>query len=96
LLENKDQIMGLLLHAIGSLAIVLGIMVHPLLGVLGFLILGFFWEKTQHRYVWGIEEGKLIRMETGWTGWITKHRLIEAAGWPLGALIASIVWMIIK
>jgi hypothetical protein len=72
-------------------------MVHPLTAVVSFAAVGFFFEKTQHRYIWFIDRGgKLQRKETGWTGWITKHRLIEAAGWPVGALVGSIVWVIIK
>lgn len=85
--------MGWLWHGIAACAIVTGIIFLPWLAIPAFLVLGFFWEKTQHRYVWSVLDGKLHREKTGWFGWITKHRLIEAAGWPGGALIAAIIWL---
>jgi len=87
--------MGTVLHTIAAFSITIGILVHPLLAIPGFLALGFFWEKTQHRYYWFVQNGKLSRTSNGWFGWITKHRVIEGAGWPIGALIGSAIWMII-
>ena len=84
----------MILHAIAALAIVLTALWIPLLAVVGFAAIGFFFEKTQHRYYWSIVDGKLNREKTGWFGWVTGHRIREALGWPLGALIASIAWML--
>ena len=86
----------MILHMVAGLVGIVLITVHTLLGVLYFGALGYFFEKTQHRYVWSVSDGELHREKTGWTGWITNHRLKEAAGWPLGALIASIALMIMK
>jgi hypothetical protein len=92
--------MGWLWHGLASLAGVMTILFCYWSSILVFAIFGFFWEKTQHRYYWFIDmdsgEPMLSREKTGWFGWITKHRLIEAAGWPVGALVASVAWYFIK
>lgn len=89
--------MGWLWHGLASLAGVIAILFCYWSSILVFAIFGFFWEKTQHRYEWSIDAGGMLQREkTGWFGWITKHRLVEAAGWPVGALIASIVWFFIS
>ncbi len=87
---------GFFLHLIAACAIVTAIIFFPYLAIPAFVILGFFWEKTQHRYVWSVVDGKLQREKTGWFGWITKHRLLEGAGWPVGAIIGTIVWLVTK
>jgi hypothetical protein len=84
--------MGIALHIFGGIALVLATSYNVFLSVPVLVIYGFFWEKTQHRYVWSIQNEKLHREQAGWFGWITKHRLIEAAGWPIGGLIAASVW----
>jgi hypothetical protein len=87
----------MILHAVGSLVGVLAIAFCYWLSIPAFAVFGFFWEKTQHRYIWFIDRGgKLQRKKTGWFGWVTKHRLLEAAGWPIGALVASVVWFLIQ
>ena len=88
--------MGIALHIFGAIALVLAVSYNVFLSIPMLAIYGFFWEKTQHRYYWFInKDGKLDREKTGWFGWITKHRLIEAAGWPVGGLIAAVVWQAI-
>lgn len=86
----------MILHGVAALAICAAIFWLHWLSIPCFAFIGFFFEKTQHRYFWSIVDGKLHREKTGWFGWVTKHRLLEAAGWPIGALIASIVWQFIK
>jgi len=88
--------MGIALHIIAAMLIVLGISFNAFIAIPLFVVLGFFWEKTQHRYVWSIQDGKLHREKTGFFGWITKHRLLEASGWPIGAIIASVAWLFIR
>ena len=86
--------MGIALHIFGAISLVLATAYNVFLSIPILAIYGFFWEKTQHRYVWSIRDEKLHREKTGWFGWITKHRLIEAAGWPVGGLIAAVAWYI--
>ena len=88
--------MGIALHIIAAIIIVLAISFNTFLAIPAFAILGFFWEKTQHRYLWSIKDGQLHREKTGFFRWITKHRLLEAAGWPIGAIIASVAWLFIR
>jgi len=88
--------MGIALHIIAAIAIVLAISHNAFLAIPSFAILGYFWEKTQHRYYWSIVDGKLHREKTGWFSWMTKHRIIEGAGWPIGALVGSIAWLFIS
>ncbi len=88
--------MGIALHLLGALAIVLATAWCYWLSILGFAFVGFFFEKTQHRYFWSVVDGKLHRKKTGWFGWVTKHRLLEAAGWPAGAFVACVVWTILR
>jgi hypothetical protein len=88
---------GFILHAVGALLILMAAFYCYWSSILGFAVLGFFFEKTQHRYKYGVnDDTTLSRTPTGWFGWITKHRLTEAAGWPTGALIACVIWTFIK
>jgi hypothetical protein len=91
--------MGGLLHLAAACAIVTGITWNHWIAVPAFFVLGFFWEKTQHRYYWEAEmtdRCRVIRTKTGWFGWVTKHRAWEAAGWGLGGLLAAIVLELTK
>lgn len=88
--------MGVALHIIAAILIVLGISFNAFTAIPLFVVLGFFWEKTQHRYEYSVVDGKLHREKRGLFGWITKHRLLEAAGWPIGAIVASVAWLFIK
>lgn len=85
--------MGGVYHLLAATGIVLGISWNHWLAIPSFFAVGFFWEKTQHRYYWSLEEGpagpRLHREKQGWFGWITKHRLWEAAGWGLGGTLAA-------
>jgi hypothetical protein len=78
----KEIINGVL-HVIGGLLIALSIMWNYWLAVPVLFVVGFLREQAQHR-----DEGLL--------GWITGHRLFEAFLWPVGALIACIIWLFIK
>jgi len=88
--------MGIALHIIAAIAITIAISFNAFLAIPSFAILGFFWEKTQHRYEWSIQDGKLHRESTGLFGWMTKHRIIEGAGWPIGAIVGSVAWLFIS
>ncbi len=87
---------GFFLHLTAACVIVIAISLFHYLAIPLFAGLGYFWEKTQHRYVWSVVDGKPHREKTGWTGWITKHRLFEGSGWPAGALLGSIVLLIME
>ncbi len=87
----------MLLHAVAALAILGTTAFNHWLAIPGWLALGYFFEKTQHRYEYSYSndrymdnENPIIRTKTGWTGWITKHRLLEAAGWGMGGLVYAI------
>jgi hypothetical protein len=94
--------MGGVLHLIAATVIVLGISWCHWLAIPSFFLLGFFWEKTQHRRKFTkvqdtkvLVDGKLstvftVRDET-FFGWITPHRLWEAAGWGVGGTLAATV-----
>jgi hypothetical protein len=88
--------MGIALHIIAAILIVIGISYNVFIAIPLLGILGFFWEKTQHRYYWSIVNGKLHREKTGWFGWITNHRLLEGAGWLIGSFVGSVMWFFIK
>lgn len=64
------------IHLVAALAIVLGSAWNAWLAVPGFVLLGFFWERNQHR-------------DESFFGWITGHRAWEAAAWGVGALVAA-------
>jgi len=87
---------GFLLHTAAASVIVTATIFFPYLAIPAFAILGFFWEKTQHRYVWSVVDGKLQREETGWFGWFKKRRILEGSGWPAGAAIGFLASMIIR
>ncbi len=70
-------------HVVGGLAISLSIMWCYWLSIPALFVVGFLREHAQHR-------------DEGFFGWITKHRMIEAATWGVGALVASIIWTFIK
>ena len=74
--------MGTFLHVVGGLVVtgLAGLCLWSL--ILSFAIYGFFREKRQH-------PGQ------GLFGWITKHRMLEAMAWPMGALIACVAWIFI-
>jgi hypothetical protein len=93
---NKDSIMGIALHIIAAILIVIGISYNVFLSIPAFIIYGFFWEKTQHRYVWSVVNGKLHREKTGWFGWFTNHRIMEWLAWFVGAVVGSIAWFFIN
>jgi hypothetical protein len=84
--------MGIALHIVAAILIVLGISYNVFIAIPLFIALGFFWEKTQHRYFWSIVNGKLHREKTGWFGWLTKHRIKEWLAWAVGAIIGSVIW----
>ena len=71
------------LHVVGGAAIALSIMWVYWLAIPALAAVGFLREQAQHR-------------DEGFFGWITTHRMIEALEWPLGALIACVIWMFIK
>ncbi len=71
------------LHVVGGLAISLAIMWCYWLSIPALFVVGFLREQAQHR-------------DEGFFGWITTHRMIEAAMWSVGAIIASVVWLFIK
>jgi len=82
----------MILHTIAALGVVLSIAWIHWLAIPAFAFIGFFFEKTQHRYYWSVLfDGTLHREKTGWFGWVTKHRIIEALGWPLGGLVAVVI-----
>ncbi len=87
----------MILHGVAALVICAAIFWCYWLSIPAFAFIGFFFEKTQHRYVWFVDRGgKLQRKEQGWFGWVTKHRLREAAGWPIGALICCVGFFLIS
>jgi len=88
--------MGIALHIVAAVIMVLAISFNYFLSIPLFIIYGFFWEKTQHRYKWSIVNDKLHRESNGWFGWFTNHRIWEWVAWPIGALVGSIAWFLIS
>ena len=88
----------MILHMAVALVIVFGIGWSYWMAIPSFFAIGYFFEKTQHRYYWSAiltEDGepKLIREKEGWFGWVTKHRLLEAAGWGFGSILGcGLIW----
>lgn len=75
------DVLSLLLHALGGLALVAPILLWP--GALSAggsaLAFGLLREQAQHR-------------QDGWIGWVTRHRLLEAAAWaPLAAILGGLL-----
>jgi len=77
------EVWNAILHVLGGALIALSIMWVYWLAIPALAVVGFLREQAQHR-------------DEGFFGWITKHRMIEAMEWPLGALIGCLVWTVIK
>jgi len=88
--------MGIALHIIAAIAITIAISFNAFLAIPSFLFIGFFFEKTQHRYYWSVVNGNLHREKVGWFGWFTNHRIREWLAWPVGAIVGSVAWLFIS
>ena len=71
--------MDIALHIVGGAALASALIWNLWMAAPVLLVFGWLREQAQHR-------------DEGFFGWMTGHRLFEAAQWGIGGLLASVGW----